>query len=278
MSAAVDIALIQMVSVRDREVNLARAKDMLGKAAANGARIAVLPENFACFHSPDMRRIAEDETTPEGPIRAFLAQQARDRGLWIIAGSMPMAVRPDGTPVPAPRVRSACWVFDDQGREVARYDKIHLFDAEVGDSHGRYLESETFEPGTDVVTVDTPAGKLGMSICYDLRFPELYRALVEAGATWFAVPSAFTWRTGQAHWETLLRARAIENQVWVCAPNQGGQHDAKRRTWGHSMVIDPWGTVVTTCGDGEQLLLATVDPERVSETRRAMPSLQNRRL
>lgn len=278
MSDAVDVALIQMVSVRDLETNLARAGEMLGKAAANGARIAILPENFACFHSADMRALAEGETTAAGPVRQFLAEQARQRGLWIIAGSMPMAVRPDGSAVPAPRVRSCCWVIDDQGQEVARYDKIHLFDAEVGDTLGRYRESDTFEPGTDVVCVDTPAGRLGLSICYDLRFPELYRRLVDAGATWFVVPSAFTWRTGQAHWEILLRARAIENQVWICAPNQGGQHDPKRRTWGHSMIIDPWGTIVTQCGDAEQLLMAPIDPERVTETRRAMPSLQNRRL
>jgi predicted amidohydrolase len=278
MTTTIDVALIQMVSVQERETNLARAREMLQEASARGAKIAVLPENFASFHSAGMRTLAEEETTAAGPIRRFLAEQARQLGLWIVAGSMPMATRPDGTPVPPPRVRSTCWVIDDQGREAGRYDKIHLFDAEVGDAQHRYQESDTFEPGTDVVCVDTPAGRLGLSICYDLRFPELYRRLVEAGATWIVVPSAFTWRTGQAHWETLLRARAIENQVWACAPNQGGEHDRKRRTWGHSMVVDPWGAVVTGCEEGEQVLIAKLDPERVEDTRKAMPSLQNRRL
>ena len=278
MTESVDIALIQMVSVREREANLDRGRSLLREAADRGAKIAILPENFACFHSESMRRLAEEEQTAEGPIRSFLAEQARRLGLWIVAGSMPMAIRADGTPVPTPRVRSTCWVLNDQGQEVGRYDKIHLFDAEVGDLQGIYRESDTFEPGTDVVCVDTPAGRLGLSICYDLRFPELYRALVEQGAEWIAVPAAFTWRTGQAHWETLLRARAIEDQVWVCAPNQGGQHDPRRRTWGHSMAIDPWGAITGSCEEGEQILIATIDPARVKETRRAMPSLQNRRL
>lgn len=278
MTAAMDVALIQMVSEKDRDTNLARVSALLGEAARSGARIAVLPENFACFDSAGMRALAEQELGPEGPVRRFLAEQARSLGLWIVAGSMPMAVRPDGSPVPAPRVRATCWVLDDQGREVARYDKVHLFDAEVGDSHGSYRESDTFEPGTTPVCVDTPLGKLGLSICYDLRFPELYRKLVEQGATWIVVPSAFTWRTGQAHWEPLLRARAIEDQVWICAPNQGGQHDARRRTWGHSMVVDPWGTVVRQAGEGESLLLARLDPDQVTATRQAMPALQNRRL
>lgn len=278
MTAGMDVALIQMVSVKDRDINLARARVLLGEAAHNGARIAVLPENFACFDSAGMRALAEQERDAEGPVRRFLAEQARTLGLWIVAGSMPMAMRPDGSPVPEPLVRATCWVIDDKGREVARYDKIHLFDAEVGDSHGRYRESETFEPGTTPVCVETPVGKLGLSICYDLRFPELYRQLVAQGATWIVVPSAFTWRTGQAHWEPLLRARAIEDQVWVYAPNQGGRHNAKRRTWGHSMVIDPWGTVVHQAGEGEALLVAKLDPDLVTATRKAMPSLQNRRL
>ncbi|WP_246065269.1 carbon-nitrogen hydrolase family protein [Hydrocarboniclastica marina] len=278
MDTAAEIALIQMVSGRDPSANLARVRELLKQASEQGASIAVLPENFASFYSAGMRTLAEQETTTSGPIRSFLADQARELGIWIVAGSLPMAIRPDGSPVPAPRVRATCWVIDDQGREVARYDKIHLFDAEVGDAQGSYKESDTFEPGDELVCVDTPAGRLGLSICYDLRFPELYRGLVARGATWVVVPAAFTWRTGQAHWETLLRARAIEDQVWVCAPNQGGQHDSKRRTWGHSMMIDPWGTVVRSAEEGEQLLLATLDPARVGEVRRAMPAWQNRRL
>ncbi|MFE8072119.1 carbon-nitrogen hydrolase family protein [Marinobacteraceae bacterium S3BR75-40.1] len=278
MSQRCTVGLVQMVSSRHLEDNLAVASRLIADAARAGAGLVVLPENFAVFHTSIMREAGEQETTTHGPIRRFLAETAQREGVWIVAGSLPLVTRPDGSPVPEPRVRASCLVVNSEGEEVARYDKIHLFDAEVGDDQGRYRESDTFEPGDAVVCVDTPAGRLGLSICYDLRFPELYRRLVEEGAEWITVPSAFTYRTGEAHWEPLLRARAIEDQVWICAPNQGGQHTEKRRTWGHSMAIDPWGTIVAQGDEGEQLILAEIDPERVRKVREAMPSLVNRRL
>lgn len=271
------VAGIQMVSGSDLDTNLSQARQLLVAARDGGARVAVLPENFAVLHTAVMRHQGELEITSDGPIRSFLAEQARSLGLWLVGGSLPMASRADGSMIPS-RVRATCWVLDDQGREVGRYDKIHLFDAEVGDAQGSYKESDTFEPGDAVVVVDTPIGRLGLSICYDLRFPELYRALAREGAQWVTVPSAFTYRTGEAHWEPLLRARAIENQVWVCAVDQGGQNSAKRRTWGHSMVVDPWGTVVARVEEGAQVVFADIDLAQEADLRRKMPVLQHRRL
>lgn len=273
----VPVAALQMVSGQELDATLTQARGLLEKAAGRGARIAVLPENFALFHTAQMRAQAEREKGGDGPIGTFLSAEAKRLGLWIVAGSSPSVDRPDGSLVDR-RVRAVCWLVDDRGERVARYDKIHLFDAEVGDEQGRYRESDTFEPGSEVVVADTPAGRLGMSICYDLRFPELYRALVAKGADWVTVPSAFTWKTGQAHWEVLARARAIENQVWVCGVNQGGQHDARRRTWGHSLFVDPWGEVVGRLEEGPGLLMAEIDLEKQAGLREKMPVLNHRRL
>jgi len=273
------VALIQMVSTDDLDANLVQAADLLHQAAEQGALIAVLPENFAIFQSPELRRIGMAESEPGGGvIQAFLREQSRRLGLWVVAGSLPLGRRPDGTPVPDGRVRPACLVYNPDGEMVARYDKIHLFDAAVGDKQKDYRESRTFEAGDRPVSVMTPAGNLGLSICYDLRFPELYRQLRAMGAEWIVVPSAFTYETGQAHWEALLRARAIENQCWICAPNQGGWHDNKRRTWGHSMVIDPWGGVVAVAEEGPQVLMATLEPAILERTRTDMPVWSHRRL
>lgn len=279
MSEPVCVAAIQMVSGFEVEHNLVSARQLLEDAADRGASLAVLPENFAAFQSRHVVAIGQAEAAArDGSIRSFLERQARRLGLWIVAGSIPMGTRPDGSTVADGRVRASCLVFDDAGTQVARYDKIHLFDAEVGDSHGRYSESSVFEPGDTVVCVDTPAGRLGLTICYDLRFPELYRRLREEGAELVVVPSAFTYRTGEAHWETLLRARAIENQFWVCAPDQGGQHDERRRTWGYSMIVDPWGSVLAQLPQGPGLVTAELDPERLASTRSAIPVWEHRRL
>lgn len=210
-------------------------------------------------------------------IRRFLSEQAKRLGLWIVGGSIPLATRPDGSDVPG-RVRASCIVYNDQGEEVARYDKIHLFDAMVEDSHGQYRESDTFEPGDKVVTVDTPAGRLGMAVCYDLRFPELFRALREQGAEWVCLPSAFTWQTGDAHWYPLIRARAIENQVWLVAPGQGGQNSERRKTYGHSLICDPWGRVVAEMEEGPGLVVADLDLEHLNQVRARMPVWEHRRL
>lgn len=279
MTEAKRVAAIQMVSGFELTDNFAQASRLLEESATQGAAVAVLPENFAAFQNRRLAELGQAECRgAEAPMQQFLAEQARQLGIWIVGGSIPIAERPDGEAVPDGRVRPVCLVVNDQGEQVARYDKIHLFDAQVGDAQGRYQESELFEPGDQVVTVDTPAGRLGLSICYDLRFPELYRQLRAEGAEWVVVPSAFTHRTGQAHWEVLLRARAIENQFWICAPDQGGWHDERRRTWGHSMVVDPWGGIVDQAGEGQDMVVADLESEFLENTRAAMPVWQHRRL
>ncbi|MGM0952061.1 MAG: carbon-nitrogen hydrolase family protein [Pseudomonadota bacterium] len=272
------VAAIQMVSTPDIDGNIAEAERLLRDAADQGAKVAVLPENFAVLATGQMLEAGQKESGDESVIRRFLSEQAKKLGLWIVGGSLPVASRPDGSDVSG-RVRAACIVYDDQGEEAARYDKIHLFDAMVEDSHGQYRESDTFEPGDQVVTVDTPAGRLGIAVCYDLRFPELFRALREKGAEWVCLPSAFTWQTGDAHWHVLIRARAIENQVWVVAPGQGGQNSSRRKTYGHSLVCDPWGKVVAEVEEeGPGLTIADLDQERLKQVRERMPVWQHRRL
>ncbi|MDO3720380.1 carbon-nitrogen hydrolase family protein [Marinobacter sp. chi1] len=272
------VAAIQMVSGRDIDVNLKEAGRLLEQAAAKGAAVAVLPENFAVLATDQMIRCGNREVEGDGLIRRFLADRARELGIWIVGGSLPVATRPDGSRIDD-RVRSSCLVYDANGRQVARYDKIHLFDAMVEDAHGQYRESDTFEPGDQVVTVDTPAGVLGMAICYDLRFPELFRALREKGATWACLPSAFTWQTGEAHWHALIRARAIENQLWIVAPNQGGQNSERRKTYGHSLICDPWGRVVSERDqEGPGVVSGDLNMEQLTELRKRMPVWEHRRL
>ncbi len=274
---ASQVAAIQMVSTRDIEANLQEARRLLQDAAGRGASVAVLPENFAVLSTHQMVDCGRTEAGSESVIRSFLAAQAKALGIWIVGGSLPLAVRPDGSEIPD-RVRASCLVFDDEGREVARYDKIHLFDAMVEDAHGQYRESDTFEPGDQVVTVDTPAGRLGLAICYDLRFPELFRELRAREVDWVCLPSAFTWQTGDAHWHALIRARAIENQVWVVAAGQGGQNSERRRTYGHSLICDPWGRVVTEHAEGPGVVVAELDRDHLGELRRRMPVWEHRRL
>ncbi len=271
------VAAIQMVSTHDIDANLQEARRLLKEAADQGVSVAVLPENFAVLATHQMLQCGRTEAGDQPVIRAFLAEQARTLGLWIVGGSLPLAERPDGTTI-SDRVRACCLVFDAQGREVARYDKIHLFDAMVEDAHGQYRESDTFEPGDQLVTVDTPAGKLGLAICYDLRFPELFRALRAEGVDWVCLPSAFTWQTGDAHWHALIRARAIENQVAVVAPGQGGQNSERRRTYGHSLICDPWGKVVSELAEGPGIVVADLDGDQLAELRKRMPVWEHRRL
>lgn len=272
------VAAIQMVSGHDVEDNLKEARRLLAQAADLGASVAVLPENFAVLSTRKMLECGSRESSPDAPIQAFLAEQAAALGIWIVGGSLPIAGRPDGSSVPD-RVRASCVVFNDQGQQVARYDKIHLFDAMVEDAQGQYRESDTFEPGEDLVVVDTPAGRLGLAVCYDLRFPELFRKLREQGAEWVCLPSAFTWNTGDAHWHALIRARAIENQVWVVAPGQGGYNSERRRTYGHSLVSDPWGRIVSEQEeDGPGVVTAELDMDRLKEIRTRMPVWEHRRL
>lgn len=271
------VAAIQMVSGHDIDKNLEEARRLLSQAAGLGARIAVLPENFAMMSTRQMLECGGREGSSDGPIQSFLADQAAALGLWIVGGSMPIATRPDGSGI-ADHVRASCVVFNDKGQQVARYDKIHLFDATVEDAHGQYRESDTFEPGDDIVVVDTPAGRLGLSICYDLRFPELFRKLREQGAEWVTLPSAFTWNTGDAHWHALIRARAIENQLWVVAPGQGGYNSERRRTYGHSLVADPWGRVLAELDEGPGVVTSELDHDRLTGIRTRMPVWEHRRL
>ena len=262
------VAALQMVSTPEVMANLGSADRLIAAAAAAGARLVALPENFYLIgrHEADKVRVREPEG--EGPIQGFLAAAARRHRVWIVGGTAPISCADPG------RIRSACLVFDDSGRRVARYDKMHLFRFEAGDE--RYDESRTLEAGESAVAVQSPFGRLALSVCYDLRFPELYRELGDFDAMF--VPSAFTVPTGAAHWETLLRARAIENQAYVIAPAQGGVHASGRRTYGHSMIVDPWGQVLAVRPEGEGVLLAEIDTERVQEVRASLPAVANRRL
>lgn len=264
-------AAIQMVSGLDIDQNLQSAERLCLEAVRQGAQVVVLPENFALMESPALRKLGVSEATSEGRVRQYLARQAKLLGIWLVAGSLPCAARPDGQ-VLDNRVRSSCFVISPEGVEVARYDKIHLFDVDVGDAQGSYRESDRFEAGDSVMTAELPWGRVGLSICFDLRFPTLYQALGQLGASILTVPSAFTWKTGEAHWEVLLRARAIENQCFVLASNQGGQHSARRQTWGHSMIIDPWGRILAeVTSSGEGVAVAELDFADMQAIRLRMP-------
>ena len=269
-------AVIQMVSSYDVDSNLSVAKDLLKYAAAEKASLAVLPENFAVLSAKQMIDEGAREAEASGRIRSFLADIAAELNIWIVAGTVPSAARPDGTLING-KVRSACRVYTDSGEEKTRYDKIHLFDADIGDSHGAYRESDEIEHGDEAVIVETPLGLMGLAVCYDLRFPELFSIIRSKGATVISIPSAFTKITGQAHWEVLSRARAIETQSWVLAANQGGRHSAKKETSGDSMIVDPWGRVIKRIKSGEGVITAEIDENETDKIRRAMPLLQHKR-
>ncbi len=266
----VTVAALQMTSGPNVAANLEMAGVLLNDAARAGARVAVLPENFSFMGLNDADRRAIAERDGEGPVQRFLAQRARDLKLWIVGGTIPIAERP------GERVSPACLVFDDSGERIARYDKIHLFDVDLPGRSESYRESANFTPGTKPVLAPTPAGLLGLSVCYDLRFPELYRPLVAAGAQWLSVPAAFTVPTGRAHWEVLLRARAIENLSFVVAAAQWGRHANGRETYGDSLIIDYWGTVLARLPSGHGVITATLDLAAQEETRRNFPALSHR--
>jgi nitrilase len=273
-STAPKAAAIQMSSRADRDANLATARRLMEQAAAAGVALAALPENFAFMGVKDTDKLVLGEVDGAGPIQSMLATTARELGLWIIAGTVPLAVDGD-----TGRVSPSCLVYNDRGQRVARYDKIHLFDVVVPGGES-YRESATMTCGdaAQAIVVDTPVGRVGLSICYDVRFPELYRRLVESGAEVLCVPAAFTARTGEAHWRTLLAARAVENQCHVIAPGQWGTHDSGRQTWGHSMIVDPWGLVLAEQAEGQGAVVATIDPARLAQVRSSFPSLTHRRL
>jgi nitrilase len=246
--------------------NLAEAARLIAEAAARGAKLAVLPEYFCILGMKDTDKVAVREADGDGPIQRFLSDTAKKHGLWIVGGSVPLVARDAG------RVLNTCLVFNGDGERVARYDKIHLFGFEMGAE--AYHEERTIEPGATPVTLDSPFGKLGLSICYDLRFPELYRTM--KGVDIIFAPSAFTETTGRAHWETLLRARAIENLAYVVAAAQGGRHENGRETHGDSMIIDPWGVVLDRLPRGAGVVVADINLARTRALRLSLPALRHR--
>jgi nitrilase len=266
------VAALQMTSGPEVEANLAAAGALLEEAAASGARLAVLPENFSFLGLRDADKRAVAEAEGSGPVQEFLAASARRLKLWIVGGTMPLKSGADG------RVAAASLVYDADGARVARYDKIHLFDVDIPGRAETYRESANVAPGTRAVLIDTPAGRLGLSVCYDVRFPELYRHLSAGGAQLLSVPSAFTAPTGRAHWETLLRARAIENLCYVIAPAQSGIHPNGRETYGDSMIVDYWGRVLKRVPRGRGCAVAEVDLARQSALRESFPALKHRTL
>ncbi|MDH3688126.1 MAG: carbon-nitrogen hydrolase family protein [Gammaproteobacteria bacterium] len=265
------IAVIQLSSGPDVEANLRQVATLLEQSADKGAQLTALPENCCLMPLNHDARLAAAEIDGSGPIQDFMSAQAARLGLWILAGTVPMRG------ISCDKVRSASLLFDANGDRVARYDKIHMFDVELSEHEG-YRESDNIEPGEDIVVADTPAGRLGLSVCYDVRFPELYRELIARGAAIVSVPSAFTVTTGKPHWELLLRARAVENLVYVIAPAQVGTHADGRQTYGHSMIIGPWGEVMACLPSGVGVIAAEVDLGAVAEARHRLPSIDNRRL
>jgi len=264
------VAALQMVSAIDRDANLARAHALLSEAAAAGAELAVLPEYFCVMGAKDTDKLALREKPGDGPIQRFLGDAAREFGLWIVGGTLPIEAGDDE------HVFNSSLVYAPSGACVARYDKIHLFFFDNG--RERFDERRVIAPGCEPVCFDLPsrdghAWRIGLSVCYDLRFPELYRTLMKQGTDLLLVPSAFTHTTGAAHWELLLRARAVENLAWVVAPAQGGTHENGRQTWGQSMIVDPWGTVVAQQATGEGVVLFDIDAQRVAASRTKLPAL-----
>jgi len=265
-------AAVQMISGPDVAGNLATAGRLIATAAAQGAQLVVLPEYFPLIGASDADRLAARERVGEGPIQDFLAATARRHGIWLVGGSIPTDADDSA------KLRNTCLVFDSAGRQVARYDKIHLFGFARGEE--RYDEAATIEPGSVPVAFDSPWGRVALGICYDLRFPELFRTLAQLPTPFdlLVLPAAFTDTTGRAHWELLLRARAVENQCYVVASAQGGQHPNGRVTHGNSMVIDPWGDILARLDKGEGVAVAELSATRLAEVRSSLPALQHRKL
>ncbi len=266
------VAAIQMTSSHLVADNLTAAGDLLREAKDAGADIACLPENFAFIGLHDADKLQVAEADGAGPVQTFLCDTARKLGMWILGGTI--VIRSDTER----RVANASLLIDAAGKRVVRYDKIHLFDVTIPGRDEQYRESSHVAPGREPVIADTPVGKLGLSVCYDMRFPELYRDLVSKGAEWLAMPAAFTVPTGRAHWETLLRARAIENLCYVVAPAQSGTHTSGRETYGDSLIVDYWGQVLSRLAEGAGVITAEIDLAKQAETRARFPALDNRQL
>ena len=264
--STVRIAAVQTVSGPDVAENLRVAGELVAEAAAAGARLVALPEYFPLITADETAKVRIRERDGEGPLQDFLRETARRHKVCLVGGTIPLAATADD------KVRNSTLVYDERGERIARYDKVHLFGFRKGEES--YDESVTIEAGREVVRFDSPAGPTGLSVCYDLRFPELFRAM--GAVNLIILPAAFTYTTGRAHWEVLLRARAIENQCYVLAPAQGGRHPSGRVTWGHSLVIDPWGEVLACREEGPGVVVADLDPARIASVRESLPALRHR--
>ena len=264
-------AAIQMASSPNVGSNLLEAGKLIAEAAKSGAKLIALPENFAIMGMHELDKVDVREPDNNGIIQTFLAETAKKHGVWLVGGTIPLAADNDK------KVRAACVVYNDKGERVARYDKIHLFDVSVPDTNEEYKESDSIEQGNEPLVIDTPFGRIGFAICYDLRFPEYFRQLQQQKVDIIIVPSAFTAETGAAHWEVLLRARAIENLCYIIAPNQGGFHINGRKTFGHSMIIDPWGIILDCHKTGAGFVAADIDTEHLDKVRASFPVLSHRR-
>lgn len=262
-----NVAVVQMLSSASINNNLKQVDYFLFKAAKEEVDLVVLPENFAFMGLHERDKLTIAEVAGQGEIQEAISKMAKKYGLWVVAGTIAVKGRHQ-------RVKSSCLVYDDKGQCVGRYDKIHLFDVRVSEQEA-HQESLTVERGKDLVVLDTPIGRLGLTVCYDLRFPELYQQLMLKGAEVFSIPSAFTAVTGLAHWEVLLRARAIENLCYVVAPNQGGLHENGRQTFGHSMIVDPWGKLLACQKEGPGMITATIDLDYLHQLRQQFPCNQH---
>ena len=265
-------AAIQMASSPNVGANLLEAEKLIAQAAKQGAKLVALPENFAIMGMNEFDKVKEKEIDGQGIIQDFLAHSAKKHQVWIVGGTIPLVADDEN------KIRAACLVYNNQGERVARYDKTHLFDVSMPDTNEKYFESNSIEAGSKSVVIETPFGKIGIGICYDLRFPEFFRKLVREGAEIIIAPSAFTAETGAAHWEILLRARAIENLCYVIAPNQGGFHVNGRKTFGHSMIVDPWGGILDCHKTGAGVVCAEIDKQQLEKVRTNFPVLTHRRL
>ena len=266
------VAAIQMASGPNVQANLDQAEKLISEAVEQSAKLVVLPEYFSFMGKTDQERIAVAETDGDGKVQRFLSEQAKKNSIWLVGGTIPVKSHdPD-------KLYTSCMLFNDQGERVACYNKIHLFDVTIQESNENYTESDTTLSGNETVVIDTPFGKLGLAICYDLRFPEMFRSMLNQGMEICAIPSSFTAITGKAHWEVLVRARAIENLCYVIAAAQGGYHVSGRETHGNSAIVNPWGQVLNYMGKGAGVVVAKLDRQNLASTREHFPVLQHRRL
>lgn len=268
MSDSFKVAAIQMVSTPELQQNFDTAARLVAQAAGQGAQLVLLPEYWPIMGRHERDKLAHAEADGSGPIQELMGALARENRLWLVGGTLPLQSAVSG------KVLNTSLVYGPDGQRVARYDKIHLFNFVRGEEN--YDEARTIEYGSEVRSFEAPFGRVGLSVCYDLRFPELYRAMGECAL--IVMPAAFTYTTGRAHWELLLRARAVENQCYVLASAQGGEHVNGRRTWGHSMLVDPWGEIVSVLPEGEGLVIGDIDPHRLQYVRESLPALRHRKL